>query len=89
MKYRELVHVDGLNVFERPTVGAVQVMVRLHDIRVVAVGSTIWDNNSDLAHGDQFVEGVVDGRSADLGQQGCRAFVHALGGQVDVVPARD
>lgn len=66
-----------------------EVMVALHDVGVVALGPLPGRHLEKLAHGDELVQGVVDGGEADLGEPSAGPGVDGLGREVDVLAAQD
>src|SRR5690606_23506011 len=65
--------------------GAHQVLVRPVRVGGVAPGAAVGGDLDDLAEGDEFAQGVVDGGPGDLGQASGGAGVHLVGGEVHVV----
>jgi amidase len=58
-------------------------------VRVVPLGAVCGRHFEDLAHGDELVQGVVDGGEAYLRQLSLGAVMDDLGGQVDVFTVED
>src|SRR5262252_2689740 len=74
LRRRELdaVLADRVHIAELATSQAYQVVVRLLDVGVVAGRAGTGVHLLHLAHGDELVERVVDGRQAHLGQPASR-----------------
>ena len=73
------------DVAQRAARRADEVVVGSRDVRVVALRPCPGGHLDHLAHRDELVQGVVDGREAYLGKQLVSATVDRVRAQVDVL----
>ncbi len=70
---------DGLAAY------AHEMVVGFRDVGVIALRTLSNLHEAQLAHRNEFIQGVVDGRPADLGQPFLRAFVNLFRSEMHVL----